>query len=1025
MNLQKIFSLPPSAYRGKPFWSWNGLLAEDELRRQIRIFHRMGLGGAFMHSRVGLATPYLSEDWFRMVRACVDEAKRVGLEMWLYDEDRWPSGAAGGLVTRDVRYRQRRLQLKIMASEEFRPSGEELGIFLARVEGNKALNVRQIRSAEVTKATPGEKVLAFYCKVADPSPWYNNQTYLDTLSAEAVRRFIEVTYDAYARNIGKDFGSTVPGIFTDEPNHGDLHLDVDGGEAPWTEKLPEVFKERYGYDLLSHLPEVFFEVDGEEFSKVRRDYHDCLTYLFSRNFGEQIGRWCEEHNLLFTGHVLAEQTLRSQTSVVGSTMRFYEFMQAPGIDILCGQGLTRPGGTRPEYATAKQCSSVAHQFGRKWILSELYGCTGWHFNFAEHKAVGDWQVALGVNLRCQHLSWYTMEGEAKRDYPASIFFQSPWWQDYPVVEDYFARVGVLMTQGKPVRDVAVIHPIESAWGVFYPDVDEALNRLERQFETLQNLLLEEHFDFDYIDEDILSRHGSVEGDSLCVAEATYRAVVVPPMLTMRESTRKILEEFINAGGNAIFVEPVPERVNALPDERAKELANRAVRISLERKPLVEVLLRVGQIRRVSIQTLEGEEFHYGLYMLRYDAETGRYLAFICHTRQDEESGPLTVRMPGKGQVQEWDAEKGEVFLAEAEQDGNEVVIRTELSGVGSRIFVVDPNPRQNLMPRPKFKEVRRQTIERDRWPILRDEPNAFPLDVAEFSINGGPWQEPLEVLKIDMAVRDAVGLPHRGGRMCQPWAQETPPAAKVVPLSLKFRFDVESIPHGPCHLILEEPARYRIFFNEYELSADEDEGWWIDKSLRRIPIAPWCLKEGENEIILKTKYGPTHGLESLYFTGEFGVRLEGRRFVITELPTSLAIGNWTAQGFPCYSSAISYVTDVEVSFSEQERVFLELPSWQGVLVKVQVNGRSVGTIAWPPHEIDITEALCKGINRLKIQLVSSRRNLLGPLHCVEKYPVWTGSGEFVTTGKRWTDDYVLLPYGLMKDPVLSVRVREV
>jgi len=532
-------------------------LAEDELRRQIRIFHRMGLGGAFMHSRVGLATPYLSEDWFRMVRACVDEAKRVGLEMWLYDEDRWPSGAAGGLVTRDVRYRQRRLQLKIMASEEFRPSGEELGIFLARVEGNKALNVRQIRSAEVTKATPGEKVLAFYCKVADPSPWYNNQTYLDTLSAEAVRRFIEVTYDAYARNIGKDFGSTVPGIFTDEPNHGDLHLDVDGGEAPWTEKLPEVFKERYGYDLLSHLPEVFFEVEGEEFSKVRRDYHDCLTYLFSRNFGEQIGRWCEEHNLLFTGHVLAEPTLRSQTSVVGSAMRFYEFMQAPGIDILCGQGLTRPGGTRPEYATAKQCSSVAHQFGRKWILSELYGCTGWHFNFAEHKAVGDWQVALGVNLRCQHLSWYTMAGEAKRDYPASIFFQSPWWQDYPVVEDYFARVGVLMTQGKPVRDVAVIHPIESAWGVFYPDVDEALNRLERQFETLQNLLLEEHFDFDYIDEDILSRHGSVEGDCLRVAEAKYRVVVVPPMLTIRESTRKTLEEFIEAGGNLIFVEPIP------------------------------------------------------------------------------------------------------------------------------------------------------------------------------------------------------------------------------------------------------------------------------------------------------------------------------------------------------------------------------------------------------------------------------------------------------------------------------------
>ncbi|HID11648.1 MAG TPA: hypothetical protein EYP17_10170, partial [Candidatus Latescibacteria bacterium] len=698
MDLQELFSSPPSAYRGKPFWAWNGLLEEEELRRQVRVFHRMGLGGAFMHSRIGLATPYLSEEWFKMVKACADEAKRVGIEAWLYDEDRWPSGAAGGLVTKDVRYRQRRLRMEIVDPEKFSPSGEELGIFLARVEGSKASKVRQIRPEDVSRAVLGEKVLAFYCKVADPSPWYNGQTYLDTLSAEAVRKFVEVTYEAYAREVGEEFGSTIPGIFTDEPNYGSLRMYPDCGEAPWTEKLPDVFRERYGYELLPHLPEIFFEVDGEEFSKVRRDYYDCITHLFSRNFGEQIGRWCEEHDLLFTGHVLAEGTLRSQTSVVGSTMRFYEFMQAPGIDILCGQGLTRPGGCPPEYATVKQCSSVAHQFGRKWVLSELYGCTGWHFTFAEHKAVGDWQAALGVNLRCQHLSWYTMAGEAKRDYPASIFFQSSWWRDYPVVEDYFARIGVLMTQGEPVRDVAVIHPIESAWGMFYADVGEPLDRLEEQFEVLQNVLLKEHFDFDYLDEDILCRHGSVEGDSLRVAEAKYRVVVVPPMRTMRGSTRRTLERFLEAGGDVIFVEPVPERVDALPSEEVKELAERAVRVPLERKRIVDALSATGKIRRVSITTEEGEEFRDSLYMLRYDEGTGRYLAFICHTRQDEESGPLTVRMPGMGQAQEWDPQTGEVFSADAEQEGEGVAIRTELPGVGSRIFVVEPNPRQDLMP---------------------------------------------------------------------------------------------------------------------------------------------------------------------------------------------------------------------------------------------------------------------------------------------------------------------------------------
>ena len=97
----KTFKFPGAEYRGKPFWAWNGKLEEGELRRQIGLLRQMGLGGFFMHAQFGLATPYLSEEWFRLVNACADEAKRQGMEAWLYDEDRWPSGDAGGLVTRD------------------------------------------------------------------------------------------------------------------------------------------------------------------------------------------------------------------------------------------------------------------------------------------------------------------------------------------------------------------------------------------------------------------------------------------------------------------------------------------------------------------------------------------------------------------------------------------------------------------------------------------------------------------------------------------------------------------------------------------------------------------------------------------------------------------------------------------------------------------------------------------------------------------------------------------------------------
>jgi hypothetical protein len=1021
MGLRDLFLSPDSSYRGKPFWAWNGPLEEEELRRQIRVFRDMGLGGGFMHSRVGLATPYLSEEWFDLIKACADEAQKNNMEAWLYDEDRWPSGAAGGLVTKDPKYRQRYLRVTISDPKSFQPEGDELAFFLASVNGNTARNIRHVEKSQITEAKPDDKVLAFRRVLASPSPWYNDQTYLDTLSKDAVAKFVEITHESYTKIVNEYSSDVIPGIFTDEPNHGHLSLRDNTGNAPWTDTLPEIFEELYNYDLIPHLPEIFFKIDDADFSKVRRDYHDCLSYMFSQHFGKQVFDWCQENNVVSTGHVLAEESLRSQTSVVGSCMRFYEFMQAPGIDILRGEILEREGGTRAEILTAKQCSSVLDQFGYKCMLSELYGCTGWHFNFAEHKAVGDWQAALGVNLRCQHLSWYTMLGEAKRDYPASISFQSPWWRDYPIVEDYFSRVNVMLTQGESIRDVAVIHPIESAWGVFYAGVREPLDQLDSRLDSVQRWLLAEHFDFDYVDEDILSRHGSIKDGRLVVAKAEYKAVVVPPMITMRKSTLATLEKFMESGGSLIFVQPIPDFVDAEISDEVSKLAGKAVQVSLDRNELSELLRKVDDIKRVSITTKDGKEFDDSLYMLRYDKDNDRYITFICHTKQSEPSGELRVKIPGKGQVQEWDAQTGEVFLVKAEETHDGVIINTELPGCGSRIFVVDSDPDTNIKVRKEYKKVKSEEILLDEWPILRDEPNAFPLDVAEYSIDSGEWQGPLEILKLDRAVRDAAGLRHRGGQMVQPWAQTTPPEAKSVSVALRYHFNVEILPVGPCHLVIEEPEKYQILLNGHELKADEDEGWWIDNSFRRIRVASWILKKGANELILKTEYGPTHGFEALYFTGEFGMRWNGSRAVITELPKTLKLGNWVNQGFACYSGAITYITDIQPPNGDNQSLFLELPQWEGVLVKVRVNGELAGAIPWHPYEVDITETLRPGNNRLEIEVMSSRRNLLGPLHLKEKYPPWTGPGQFVTSGDQWIDEYVSVPYGLMKAPVLSVR----
>ncbi|MFQ9394973.1 MAG: hypothetical protein ACLR2E_14180 [Lachnospiraceae bacterium] len=119
---------------------------------------------------------------------------------------------------------------------------------------------------------------------------------------------------------------------------------------------------------------------------------------------------------------MGEGSLYEQTQAVGDAMRCYRAFGIPGIDMLCDFH---------EYTTAKQTASIVHQNGAEGMLSELYSVTGWDYDFRGYKLQGDWQAALGVTVRVPHLAWMTMKGEAKRDYPASISYQSPWWRNFP------------------------------------------------------------------------------------------------------------------------------------------------------------------------------------------------------------------------------------------------------------------------------------------------------------------------------------------------------------------------------------------------------------------------------------------------------------------------------------------------------------------------------------------------------------------------------------------------------------------
>ena len=106
---RELFENPTSEYRGAPFWAWNTVLDKKELERQAECLKEMGFGGYHMHCRTGMATPYMSDEFLVLVGDCVKKAEDEGMLAWLYDEDRWPSGFGGGIVTKNPEYRAKYL----------------------------------------------------------------------------------------------------------------------------------------------------------------------------------------------------------------------------------------------------------------------------------------------------------------------------------------------------------------------------------------------------------------------------------------------------------------------------------------------------------------------------------------------------------------------------------------------------------------------------------------------------------------------------------------------------------------------------------------------------------------------------------------------------------------------------------------------------------------------------------------------------------------------------------------------------
>jgi hypothetical protein len=1019
--VKAIFANPPREYASAPLWVWNDMLTDEEVVGTLRDLASQGVKQAFVHPRPGLMTPYLSEEWFRLWKVALGEAERLDMNLWIYDENSYPSGFAGGWVPQEMPESRGR---GLVAKEEKRaPKLEAATVAVYRLTGSGYENVTdKLRGGE---KLPDATYLTYAVTRTKDSPWTASRCYVDLMYPGVTEKFLAVTMEPYRRHIGNQFGKRVPGVFTDEPN-----IQPAGG-LPWTDDLPQVFEKRWGYSLTDNLPALSRPVG--DWKRVRHNYVQVLNDLFIERWGKPYHDYCEKHNLEFTGHYWEHEW--PDCFRTPDCMAMYAWHQRPAIDILMNDYSEDVHAQFGNLRAVKELSSVANQLGRKRTLCEAYGAGGWDLRFEDMKRIGDWLYVLGVNTLDQHLSYISMRGARKHDHPQSFSYQEPWWEAYHVSANYFARLSAAMSAGEEINPVLVLEPTTTAW--MYNSGggnDPQLSKIGAAFQKLVTDLSKAQVEYDIGSEDIIARYGSADGKTLRIGRRQYGIVVLPPLTeNVNSRTMDLFEAYAKAGGNVFCCGEPP----TLVDGKASDRGAMAVKgwLGANAADLASYLLMamMEEPRFVGVRRAENDKgilFHHRRQLRDGD------LVFLVNTSIES---PVTGTVEGRaGGVEQWDINTGKASAYPFDRP-LEGAIRAsfELPPSGSLLLFLSKEKRQ---PTPAVAE-KLATIKPVGEPtIKRIAPNVLTVDYMDVTAGGETRANSYFYPANQFAFQ-------KNGMERNPWDSAVQykdeiitkkfPADSGVEATYRFRIE-EKVPANLA-IVIERPDLYTITCNGKPVSAKKGD-WWLDKSFGRIDIAS-AAQVGENLVTIKASpFTIYHELESAYVLGDFSLKAANRGFVIVP-DQGLKLGKWNEQGHPFYAQGVRYTQTFHLEPAsvllkdkkgqEKEihrlpgRYRVSLPAWYGSVAKVVANGKPAGYVSCPPWECDVTDQLKVGENTIEVTVIGTLKNTLGPHHgkpaLGKAWPAAFHVGP--NPGPPPGSEYSVVGYGLFEPFVLKQAAR--
>ena len=1034
-SLARHFADPPDEFRPVPWLCYTGSLSDEQVRYAIDQVHEQGIRSFFIFPIYGMEIPYLSDEWFEVVRKSVEYCAEKGMTVWIYDDWNWPNGTCAGQLLKEhpefnIRLFRAKWSGRVEAgkSASVRYSGEFDRAFAVDERGKH----RRAKVSVAAGSGQGGGGTVEWVNSTGSDGWLKcvsrdqNQTdnvmhrgalwlgkdrargYTDLTRSDASEAFIRMTHDRYYEVLRDHFGKTVVGFFDDEPAITGAHI---------SEELYNAFEQRYGYRLEDRLDDLF--VPGRKGGyRVRADFWRLTGDMFGGHL-KRIDDWCKAHGVDSTGHFLAEESPQQEIDTKGAVWPARRHMSVPGLDLLGCQTNYEPVPSRRYLErtaahegaglvlTTKIASATARYRGVPRVMVEAYGVMPYWVGPVDLTASTHWLTGLDSNLMNDNLLTLSFEGFRKRS-QGGRHFTTPWWKHYGDFAELVGRCSLMATVGQVPAKVGLLYPgltaqclrsIGSLANEAPVSTGDAQLMIETNRITQQaaEALVRIHQDWEIVFEEIVEE-GRADRGKLKVRSAAFSAVVVPAAHVLSAKVFAKLEAFAESGGLLVFVGATP----SISIDEGFDVRTR-----------VKALMALENVHRVQVgdddtwvhfrSRLEHLLFGQADPSIRLEG-IGHENILAVHRRigtrstfqfANMSSQPLEVRarVACGSRLELWHPDSGDRYDLETSRRGKEQVFTLELAP-WEGLFVVSEDGKKappELAPPRRFPTGHRslQLIRKATTPswTMRAFPD-FQWDAERHLPNMAPMRR---WVRLD---------PGDEGR-AKGWYKGHPDArwTATVEDQIPFNLDPEACPvvwiKGLFHasnpsadlgIIVDGKEFAEGYINGRRLGRPRAHTLWDAANLRF--SLKGKVKKGWNVLAFRTPvseyfhpdvvcsfFGPDI-IEPVVLSGEFSVDGDAQgRTVLLPARDRLRLGPWSAQGLSGYAGTITYRQ--AAAFDKVDGpVWLDLGDVQCV-AEVRVNGKNAGRRCWPPYLFGIDPFLTPGENLFEIEVTNSMGGILG------------------------------------------------